>query len=177
VIFLEKKFSAVLFRNEDIGPPTKALNRKFPVFQKSGPPPPPPVRSVSLLNGSVTPTKDDSGRDSDPEFHRPERRLKTSLDLAAGDEGFCSSHEDHHNVSNNNNVNKAVYDSYLESVGLNTKSVVSPSRQLTNHRAVQVPILPKVTNIVFLKKEVARDGERTRVLSISFIFSFSPLYH
>jgi hypothetical protein len=25
-------------------------------------------------------------------------------------------------------------------------------------------------------KEVARGGERTRVLSISFIFSFSPLY-
>jgi hypothetical protein len=30
--------------------------------------------------------------------------------------------------------------------------------------------------IPFLKKEVAQGGERTRVLSISFIFSFSPLY-
>jgi hypothetical protein len=30
--------------------------------------------------------------------------------------------------------------------------------------------------ILFLKKEVARGGEQTRVLSISFIFSFSPLY-
>jgi hypothetical protein len=29
---------------------------------------------------------------------------------------------------------------------------------------------------MYLKKEVARGGERTRVLSISFIFSFSPLY-
>jgi hypothetical protein len=29
---------------------------------------------------------------------------------------------------------------------------------------------------VFFFKEVARGGERTRVLSISFIFSFSPLY-
>jgi hypothetical protein len=28
----------------------------------------------------------------------------------------------------------------------------------------------------FLKKEVALGGERTRVLLISFIFSFSPLY-
>jgi hypothetical protein len=28
----------------------------------------------------------------------------------------------------------------------------------------------------FFFKEVARGGERTRVLSISFIFSFSPLY-
>jgi hypothetical protein len=31
-------------------------------------------------------------------------------------------------------------------------------------------------SIAFLKKEVARGGEQTRVLSISFIFSFSPLY-
>jgi hypothetical protein len=30
--------------------------------------------------------------------------------------------------------------------------------------------------IHFFKKKVARGGERTRVLSISFIFSFSPLY-
>jgi hypothetical protein len=30
--------------------------------------------------------------------------------------------------------------------------------------------------IVFFKKKVARVGERTRVFSISFIFSFSPLY-
>jgi hypothetical protein len=36
----------------------------------------------------------------------------------------------------------------------------------------QVPTLL----IFFLKKEVARGGEQTRVLSISFIFSFSPLY-
>jgi hypothetical protein len=31
-------------------------------------------------------------------------------------------------------------------------------------------------NMPFLKKEVDRGKERTRVLSISFIFSFSPLY-
>jgi hypothetical protein len=36
------------------------------------------------------------------------------------------------------------------------------------------PKNPKV--FFFLKKEVARGGERTRILSISFIFSFSPLY-
>jgi hypothetical protein len=29
---------------------------------------------------------------------------------------------------------------------------------------------------MYFFKEVARDGEQTRVLSISFIFSFSPLY-
>jgi hypothetical protein len=29
---------------------------------------------------------------------------------------------------------------------------------------------------LFFKKEVAQGGEQTRVLSISFIFSFSPLY-
>jgi hypothetical protein len=28
----------------------------------------------------------------------------------------------------------------------------------------------------FLKEEVARGGEQTQVLLISFIFSFSPLY-
>jgi hypothetical protein len=34
-----------------------------------------------------------------------------------------------------------------------------------------------ISNYVWLKKkEVARGVERTRVLSISFIFSFSPLY-
>jgi hypothetical protein len=32
--------------------------------------------------------------------------------------------------------------------------------------------LSKINVFVFLKKEVARGGERTRVLSISFIFSF-----
>jgi UDP-N-acetylglucosamine pyrophosphorylase len=42
----------------------------------------------------------------------------------------------------------------------------------------QVPILSisfSAENFFFLK-EIARGGERTRVLSISFIFSFSPLY-
>jgi hypothetical protein len=37
--------------------------------------------------------------------------------------------------------------------------------------------LPKILKFFFFKKkEVARGGERTRILSISFIFSFSPLY-
>ena len=170
--------------------PTSPISQKPPVpsragidrkLQKSGfPPPAPPVRSVSLLNGSVTPTKDDSGRDSDAtetDFHHHEQRhVKTSLaspsDGVAGDEGFCSSHEDHHN-NNNNNVSRNVYDSYLESIGLNTKSVVSPSRQLTNHRAVQKPSDIKfraklkstvVSNLAVLEEHpVTGDGQVTTV--------------
>ena len=175
-------------------PVTSPVSQKPPVpsragidrkLQKSGlPPPPPPVRSVSLLNGSITPTKDDSGRDSDAtenEFHHPEperhpeRQMKMSSDdnIVAGDEGFCSSHEDHHNNNNNNNNNRAVYDSYLESVGLNTKSVVSPSRQLTNHRAVQKPSDIKfraklkstaVSSLAVLEEhQVTGDGQVTTV--------------
>ena len=84
-------------------------------------------------------------------------------------EGFCSSHEDHHN----NNVSRNVYDSYLESIGLNTKSVVSPSRQLTNHRAVQKPSDIKfraklkstvVSNLAVLEEhQVTGDGQVTTV--------------
>ena len=166
-------------------PSRAGIDRKL---QKSGLPPPPPVRSVSLLTGSVTPTKDDSGRDSDAtenEFHQhhAERHVKTRLvnpsdvdGVAAGDEGFCSSHEDHHNnnnIMNNNNNNRAVYDSYLESIGLSTKSVVSPSRQLTNHRAVQKPSDIKfraklkstvVSNLAVLEEhQVTGDGQVTTV--------------
>ena len=167
-------------------PSRAGIDRKL---LKSGIPPPPPVRSVSLLHGSVTPTKDDSGRDSDAtdhEFHyqqqlqqqlqqqqQQQQRARTHIDdnFVAGDEGFCSSHEDQHN--NNNNHSRALYDSYLESVGLNTKSVISPSRQLTNHRAVQKPSDIKfrsklkssaVSSLAVLEEhQVTGDGQVTTV--------------
>lgn len=165
-------------------PSRAGIDRKL---LKSGIPPPPPVRSVSLLHGSVTPTKDDSGRDSDAtdhEFHyqqqlqlqlqqqQQQQRVRTHIDdnFVAGDEGFCSSHEDQHN---NNNHSRALYDSYLESVGLNTKSVISPSRQLTNHRAVQKPSDIKfrsklkssaVSSLAVLEEhQVTGDGQVTTV--------------
>ena len=170
-------------------PATSPVSQKPPVpsragidrkLQKSGMPPPPPVRSVSLLNGCVTPTKDDSGRDSDAtdhEFHHLEHRARARINpddnFVAGDEGFCSSHEDHHNNNNNVNNSRAVYDSYLESIGLNTKSVISPSRQLTNHRGVQKPSDIKfraklkstaVSSLAVLEEhQVTGDGQVTTV--------------
>jgi hypothetical protein len=48
------------------------------------------------------------------------------------------------------------------------------SRNIAQHQLETILLLPHyVALYIFLKKEVAR-GERTRVLSISFIFSFSP---
>jgi hypothetical protein len=67
-----ENFSTVAATSQKPPVPSRAgIDRKL---QKSGLPPPPPVRSVSLLNGSVTPTKDDSGRDSDAtenDLHHP----------------------------------------------------------------------------------------------------------
>lgn len=169
--------------------PSQPLSQKPPVPSRAGidrklqksvsAPPPPPVRSVSLQNGSsIVLTKDDSGRESDAtdiEYHQ-DSCLRTLINpddnIVAGDEGFCSSHEDQHN--NNNNNQKAVYDSYLESVGLNSKSIiVSPSRLLTNHRAVQKPSDIKfrsklkstaVSSLAVLEEhQVTGDGQITTV--------------
>jgi hypothetical protein len=72
-------------------------------------------------------------------------------------------------------------------IGIITHGLSSPARKAAKKFAVAEKILfekiireivakrEKVTLLLFFK-EVARGGERTRVLSISFIFSFSPLY-
>jgi hypothetical protein len=157
-------------------PSRAGIDRKL---QRSGVvPPPPPVRSVSL-NSGPSPSKEDSGRESDAtdiDFHQDMcGRNGTDDSTAAGDEGFCSSHEDQHNNNNNNNqLQKSLYDSYLESVGLNTKSIVAtPSRLLTNHRAVQKPSDIKfrsklksttVSNLAVLEEhQVTGDGLVTTV--------------
>jgi len=134
-------------------PPIPPVTQKPPVPSRAGIdrklqksniiPPPPPVRSVSLNCGNII-TKDDSGRESDATTDINDQDMcgKNGPDdnMVAGDEGFCSSHEDQHNNNNSNQLQKSIYDNYLESVGLNSKSIVAtPSRLLTNHRAMQKP--------------------------------------
>lgn len=98
-------------------PSRAGVNRKL--LRGGGPatPPQPPARSTSLRDLERV----DSGRESDDNHMG-----------YANDEGFCSSHEDNNNSSKN-------YNNYLDQAGLQQKSIVSPSRQLTNHRAVQKP--------------------------------------
>jgi hypothetical protein len=57
------------------------------------------------------------------------------------------------------------------------KSHLSIARCATYKRIeLQLQITSRSKTFSCFFKEVARGGERTRVLSISFIFSFSPLY-
>jgi hypothetical protein len=97
------------------------------------------------LNVSVD--RADSGRESDLTSDAEHHTALTVLPLPSSDErlegghhhqdeGFCSSHEDN---SQQGRTSSKSYDSFIDQAGLHQKSIVSPSRLLTNHRGVQKP--------------------------------------
>lgn len=115
------------------------------------------------------------------EFNLDECDLSDDPDRPEGDGserlsnlGICHITNDHSNTDNNNviytstclpntsnNSNNGIYDNFLEATGLSNKSILTPSRLLSNHKSMLKPKDVKYKNKIKSNAVMEKNGSHT----------------